>query len=202
MICMKDFDPSCVVPLSGLKLDMSNLTTLIDDFWQSHDYDDLRSRKKWHNNIPVSDKLKRDIGPLATYLKEQILVVTVFPSMDINIHADGAGTKPDNTYNVSINIPVENCTTNTKTAFWTFPDNRPIEYVHYEKLGTRGIKDKEQLIKLCEFSMTDTPVLFRNEFPHSVENKFDGPRTMLSWRFRSDYSWSDAYNICADLELL
>ena len=100
------------------------------------------------------------------------------------------------TYNVSINIPVKNCTPKTKTIFWDFPDEREIKYIHHEKLGTRQIIDKDQLERKFEYVFDDTAVLFRNEYPHSVENESADLRLMLSWRFKPEYSWDQAQELC------
>lgn len=184
------------VPLTGLNLLKPITERIATGFVESNDLDALAARKKWHNNIPLDDDMRDQIGPMAEYLKDEILVLTIFPSLNINIHADGAGTRPENTYNVSINIPVYNCTTQTVTQFWDFPDQRPIDYVHYEKMGTRDIVDKDQLVRAHAFSLTDTPVLFRNEYPHSVENDFDQLRVLLSWRFLPDVTWEQATDLC------
>lgn len=163
---------------------------------------ELEKTQRWHNNVTVNDLLKTHFGSVTNYLKDVILVLTLFPNKQINIHADGAGTSYDNTYNVSINIPVRNCNNTTKTIFWDFSDESPIEYIHYEKLGTRDIVNKDRLVRAQEYIFKDKAVLFRNEYPHSVENQNNKLRVMLSWRFKSEYSWKDALEICNDLKLI
>lgn len=167
---------------------------------QNHlDFQQLQKTQKWHNNVAVNNTLREHFGDITNYLKDVVLILTLFPGKQIKIHADGAGTKLDNTYNVSINIPVRNCDNKTVTVFWDFEDERPIEYIHHEKLGTREIVDKEQLVRRQEYVFKDQAVLFRNEYPHSVENANDSLRLMLSWRFKPEYSWDQAIDICKEL---
>ena len=168
----------------------------------SIDFEKIKQKNKWHNNVLVTQELTDHIGPITQHLKDCVLILTLFPINGINIHADGAATRLDNTYNVSINIPVENCTEDTKTYFWDFDDERSIEYIHLEDLGTRDIVDKSQLKKKYEYIFKDTAVLFRNEYPHSVENKCKDLRLMLSWRFKPEYSWEESIEICKQYNLL
>ena len=44
--------------------------------------------------------------------------------------------------------------------------------------------------------------MLRNEYPHSVSNKCKDLRLMLSWRFKPEYSWKEAIEICKDLKLI
>ena len=170
---------------------------------QNHlDFQKLKKTKKWHNNIPINLALKEHFGPITKYLKDEILVLTLFPGVDIPIHADGAGTRKENTYNVSINIPVRNCNKRTQTIFWDFENNDSIEYIHYEDLGTRDIVNKQNLTKHLSYSFCDKPALFRNEYPHSVENQNDKLRLMLSWRFLPHYTWNDVVEICEKYNLI
>jgi len=157
------------------------------------DYDTLAKKKQWHNNFPVEEL---NIGPIQQYMKDVVLILSLFPKYQIPIHADGAGTRLDNTYNVSINFPVHNCTEETVTHFWDFEDGREIKYIHHENLGTREIVDKDQLVIGQNYIFRDTPVLFRNEYPHSVSNICNDLRLMLSWRFKPEYSWEQAVQLC------
>lgn len=166
---------------------------------KSLDYEFMAEQAKWFNNFPIEEL---DIGPIMNYLKDVVLVMSLFPKYQVRIHADGAGTRLDNTYNVSINFPVKNCTEETKTHFWDFEDNRPIKYIHHENIGVREIIDKDQLVLKQTYIFKDKPALFRNEYPHSVENDCNDLRLMLSWRFKPEYSWSDAIKICKDLNYI
>jgi hypothetical protein len=172
--------------------------TLCEEFIKNAnlDYKALEKTKQWHNNVDATARLIGHFGSITEHLKDKVLILSLFPGKQINIHADGAGTKLDNTYNVSINIPVKNCTPKTKTIFWDFPDEREIKYIHHEKLGTRQIIDKDQLERKFEYVFDDTAVLFRNEYPHSVENESADLRLMLSWRFKPEYSWDQAQELC------
>lgn len=163
---------------------------------------ELEKNQKWHNNVNITDDLKKHFGEISNYLKDKILILTLFPDKQIKIHADGAGTTKDNTYNVSINFPVENCTKDTITHFWDFEDEREIRYIHHEKLGTREIIDKDLLMLKQNYVFRNKAALFRNEYPHSVSNKCKDLRLMLSWRFKPEYSWKEAIEICKDLKLI
>jgi len=186
-----------IIPLNNFKIDKALYKSFIDtNFLNSADLKLLKEKKRWHNNFNVSDDIKKSVGPISNHLKDVILILSLFPKYNIKVHADGAGTALNNTYNVSINIPIENCTEKTKTVFWDFPDERPIEYIHHEKLGTRQIVNQEQLERKQEYIFKDTAVLFRNEYPHSVENECDDLRLMLSWRFKPEYSWNQAFELC------
>ena len=88
------------------------------------------------------------------------------------------------------------------TKFWDFEDERKIEYVHYENLGTRDIVDKDKLVLKQSYVFNDEAVLFRNEYPHSVDNECEDLRLMLSWRFNPEYSWEEAHQLCKDYHLL
>lgn len=186
-----------IISLNNFKIKKKLYTSFINEnFLQTADLEDLQKRKKWHNNIDVTNEIRDSIGPISNHLKDVILILSLFPKHNINIHADGAGINPKNTYNVSINIPVLNCTEKTRTIFWDFPDERKIEYIHHEKLGTRQIVDQAQLVKKQEYTFKNTAVLFRNEYPHSVENDCEDLRLMLSWRFKPEYSWDNALELC------
>jgi len=163
---------------------------------------DDREIKRWFKNVPVDDALKNHFGPITDYLNDVVMIATMFPNVDTNLHADGAGTNTHNTYRVALNIPVSNCNETTKTIFWDFEDGRPIEYISYEQYGVRDIADKDNLIRAQEYVLKDKAVIFRNEYPHSVENNNEEVRQLLSWRFKPGYSWQQAIEICNKLELL
>ena len=174
---------------------------LFANFFASADYDQLVNTNKWHNNVPVTDAIRADVGGISQYLKDELLLVSVFPNKSINIHADGAGTVVENTYRASINIPIWNCTDQTVTYFWDFPDQRELAYINMDKLGVRDIPDKDQLIKMCATTMQQ-PVLFRNEYPHSVENAATEIRYVVSWRFRPEIDWEQAAHLCGQYGLI
>lgn len=163
---------------------------------------DDREIKRWFKNVPVDDALKNHFGPITDYLNDVVMIATMFPKVDTSLHADGAGTNVDNTYQVALNVPVRNCNSTTKTIFWDFEDERPIKYVSHENWGVREIVDKDQLIRVQEYVLEHKAVLFRNEYPHSVENNNEGVRQILSWRFKPGYSWEQVIEICRKLELL
>lgn len=191
-----------IIPLNNFKINKDLYISFINEnFLYNADLTDLQKRKKWHNNINVTTEIRNSVGPISNYLKDVILVLTLFPKYNIKIHSDGAGTNPENTYNVSINIPILNCTNKTKTIFWDFPDERKIEYIHHENLGTRQIVNQEDLIKKQEYIFKNTAALFRNEYPHSVENDCEDLRLMLSWRFKPKYSWDNALELCKHFHL-
>lgn len=192
-----------IIPLPNLNIDKPLLKSFINkNFLNYADLELLRSKKKWHNNIPVTEEIKESFGGISNHLKDVILVLSLFPKFNIKVHADGAGTCADNTYDVSVNIPIENCTDKTKTVFWDFKDEREMKYIHHENLGTRQIVNQDQLIRKQEYVFKDTAVLFRNEYPHSVENECEDLRLMLSWRFKPEYSWDQAAELCRSHHLL
>ena len=150
-----------IVPL---KIDYDK--KLCKEFINSSDLNflELEKNQKWHNNVSITADLKKHFGEISNYLKDKILILTLFPDKQIKIHADGAGTTKDNTYNVSINFPVENCTKDTITHFWDFEDEREIRYIHHEKLGTREIIDKDLL-------MLKQNYVFRNKDSNLYTNR-------------------------------
>lgn len=191
-----------IVPLKGFRIPKDFYYEYINEnFLKNADLDLLKRMKRWNNHIPVSKKLICTIGPISEYLRDMVLVLNVFPKYNIPIHADGKADTPENTYNVSINIPVKNCDERVVTHFWDFEDNRDLEYI-YLNIPARDIVDKSDLVIKESFVMKDHAVLFRNEWPHSVDNNSDDLRIGLSWRFKPGISWEEAIKLCEEHGLI
>ena len=50
------------------------------------DFLELEKNQKWHNNVNITDDLKKHFGEISNYLKDKILILTLFPDKQIKIH--------------------------------------------------------------------------------------------------------------------
>ncbi len=178
--------------LLSLEINKNSLEKIYSKFLQKFSLEDLSKVGSWWNMIDVIDTV--DIlldNSLHQYLRENIMVATIFPKQSVRPHIDLS----DNS--AAINIPFLNCNTNTITTFYEHPENKTMFRPRPDvfKLARQLVKLNELTPKF-NFSLTDCPVLFRTDKPHSVVNNGDDLRVMLSWRFKEIYSWEDAVEIC------
>lgn len=184
------------VTLSKLKFLESFKTSVLNRFLQQYNLQELEKNDSWWNNFLLNNDEIQATYPLSQYLNDRVMVLTVFNSSKIKIHADGIKN------NAAIQIPIYGCTTKTVTHFYEYNDGTPPEFKWHPKIGAREVLYKEKLVVSHSFSVTDTPILFRSNWPHSVTNNYNKTRVMFSWRFKPEYSWDDAVEICHSLKLL
>ena len=73
-----------IIPLPNLNIDKPLLKSFINkNFLNYADLELLRSKKKWHNNIPVTEEIKESFGGISNHLKDVILVLSLFPKFNI-----------------------------------------------------------------------------------------------------------------------
>lgn len=153
----------------------------------------LENKNDWWGMVDVEDSKNLILNKIdfVPYMAENIMIVTMFPQNYVPPHIDFS----DN--HAAINIPFLNCNKHTVTSFYEYPNNitkfLPRDDV---RVGARQLIDTEEIVNTFNFSLTNFPILFRTDKPHSVRNNGNKLRVMLSWRFKQDYNWNDAVEIC------
>lgn len=148
----------------------------------------------WKMFIPDEDEINIVPVQLRPYLRENIMLTVMLGHQKIKPHVD----MTDNF--VAINIPYQNCNSNTITTFYEYPNDELIfQYRPDYSPMAKELLEIEKLIPKYSFSLHNHPVLFRTHYPHSVLNTSNDVRIMISWRFKTQYDWADAIDICNDL---
>lgn len=126
------------------------------------------------------------------FLYPHILLFSFPPGASAPIHKDGI--KSDEIRFVSINIPIQGCTTNCVTEFFNIGD----EFM-YEPEGARSVlvipgalEKGLKATRAGQYSLLDKPVIVDTQKPHRINNsKGLEPRVSLSWTTRFK-SWDSA----------
>ena len=181
--------------INPLRYPEHNQYKLAEIFWKKYTYKDTDG-STWNKDYSLSKDEIFEYLPnkLLPYLVTDDLIVTYFHNErtidKTAIHHDGGNVKE---WYAQINLPVYNCTTETKTIFWE-PTGELSEVVRYKSTVLRS-----DATKAIEFSMTDMPLLFNSTKYHSVElpnKKIE--RASMTIRFKKEYSWLDAKDICKE----
>jgi len=171
-----------------------NQDGLADLFWSKYKHKDT-SPASWNKDCEFDNELLNYLPKkLLPYLVTDDLLVLYFHNertIDKTvIHHDGGNEKE---WYAQINLPVYNCTTDTRTTFWE-PVGELEELVRYKSTVLQS-----DAVKAIEFSMTDQPLLFNSTKYHSVElpeRKVE--RASMTVRFKKEYSWLDANDLCKE----
>jgi|688.fasta_scaffold139033_1 hypothetical protein len=120
-----------------------------------------------------------------------VAVVSVPPNKLWPIHTDWKITFP-----FSLNIPIYNCTTETRTSFYKVKDQEKFitknsdkkkveskEYLEYNSLPEGHVFELEDVEEIDSYYLTE-PTLYRIDVPHSIFNSGSQQRLSLSVRFR------------------
>jgi len=120
-----------------------------------------------------------------------VAVVSVPPNKLWPIHTDWKITFP-----FSLNIPIYNCTTETRTSFYKVKDQEKFitkhsdkkkveskEYLEYNSLPEGHVFELEDVEEIDSYHLTE-PTLYRIDVPHSIFNSGSQQRLSLSVRFR------------------
>jgi len=141
-------------------------------------------------NVELTEKERFIAGPISEHLKRKIMVVFIFNQESVPIHADGVGS------DVAIQIPFMGCNEETQTHFYDYNDDTSIELAIHENIASREVLHQEKLKRVQTYSMLNKPVLFRSGWAHNVTSTFKGIRIIYSWRFKEEYTWEAAKEIC------
>lgn len=202
MICSRYsvviYNNDYVKTLSRLNINKEIVNKNFDKFLKEYSLDNLKSKNAWWNMIEIEDPKNILVNVnIAEHMSNSIMVVTLFPRQSVNAHIDFS----DNY--AAINIPFANCNDQTVTHFYEHPDNQTRFVCRDDfKLGARQLIDIDKLINTFSFSLTKYSVLFRPDKPHSISNNGDKVRIMLSWRFKPEYSWDQAVELCKNYHLM
>jgi hypothetical protein len=141
-------------------------------------------KKLYLNNLPNNDHFFQpidiDISNFLGLEVQRFVLIQVGANAIGRIHTDWRPTDYGN--QLALNIPLTNCEKST-TSLWSSDYDPPTQYT------TNGqpynFFNPDRCIKLSEFRLT-SPVIFRTDVPHSVDNPTSEIRKAISIRFKTD----------------
>ena len=121
-----------------------------------------------------------DIDKFMDMEVQRFILIQVAPNAIGRIHTDWRPTEYG--HQLALNIPLLNCE-HSLTELWSSDYDPPTQYTSNGQ--PYRFFESSRCKKLTEFKLT-TPVLFRTDIPHSVNNTSNTIRKAISIRFKVD----------------